>query len=730
MGFKSLITLLVGADTTKMNTNLKKGEKQLDRFGKSAKGLGGVIRGLGGAFALLAIGRDVTQRIIAFDDAMVGLSAILRTSRKDIENLERQAIKLGGATLYTANQVGILQTELARYGFDIGEIEDSTRAILDFAAAAKIGTTEASQLAAGTLRAFNMEASEMTRVVDVLTNGLTKSALDFESLSQAMVYAAPLADAVNISLEETTAVMGILADANIKGSIAGTSMRRILTELGKDGLTLADIFEADAKSIDKFTDRLKHAKDQTGQYALSSFLVLQDNYDQIRETTKAMGELGSANAVAAQQFTSIKSKLTLLNSAWEGLILTVDNGNGIASRAMKHWIENVTELLQLMSGNEPETFQKKLEELGYESDTTKKDKEPAGVVSTLFNTVLAYQKAHALSFFDWLFPAEDLERIRNQAAIIAAIQKDLADNFIGPMPFNQEAHDAWVKATQGERDDIKAFQDEQLKLSKKYQDQVEKIYGYQVDTVVELDKITGLYREIEAVTKRVNAIKPAQSMGIGIATGEDGEARTDIVTTPTGTDVVDQEWLARIMETWEAEDALINKNDELAQSYADTTMSIGRSLAQGAENWQAYGDNLGQVVIEMAGQYALAASTAAVAAAVKEGASYSLFAIPAFVGLALGMVKTAMSGAKSTASTAFADGGIVSGPLGGYQLLGEYSGASNNPEVVAPLDKLRGMISDLGTGGDVNVTGEFKLKNRELVAAINRETNRANRYAG
>jgi hypothetical protein len=87
-----------------------------------------------------------------------------------------------------------------------------------------------------------------------------------------------------------------------------------------------------------------------------------------------------------------------------------------------------------------------------------------------------------------------------------------------------------------------------------------------------------------------------------------------------------------------------------------------------------------------------------------------------FVGIAIAAGAVAAMVALMTSLPKFANGGVISGPTLG--LMGEYPGASSNPEVVAPLDKLRGMLQS----NNVAVGGEFRVKGRDLVAAIANET--------
>lgn len=126
---------------------------------------------------------------------------------------------------------------------------------------------------------------------------------------------------------------------------------------------------------------------------------------------------------------------------------------------------------------------------------------------------------------------------------------------------------------------------------------------------------------------------------------------------------------------------------------------------------------LQQIVMNQA-----SAMSSAVAGATQSGAATgpaAIFTTPAFIATAIGGVLSAFA-----AIPKFAAGGIVSGPTMG--LMGEYPGAKSNPEVIAPLNKLQGML-DQGNGGTANVSGEFVLRGQDLVVALQRAEKQRNR---
>jgi len=96
-------------------------------------------------------------------------------------------------------------------------------------------------------------------------------------------------------------------------------------------------------------------------------------------------------------------------------------------------------------------------------------------------------------------------------------------------------------------------------------------------------------------------------------------------------------------------------------------------------------------------------------------------------GIALTMLGSAITASlqKNESFTPFANGGIVSAPTLG--LMGEYPGARSNPEVIAPLDKLKTMLPQ-GSGGNVNVSGEFVVRGQDLVVALERANRSRNKF--
>src|SRR3990172_11166218 len=226
------------ADSSALVRGLKLAESRLKKFGASLSKIGGTMMGagMGLTFAGLATTAPIvlaTKSYMAFSDAMLATRAALGATQEEFDALSAKANELGGTTSFTTTEVANAMLELGRAGFSVTEIDAAIASMLDLARASGTELPLATEIAASTLRGFNLEASEMTRVADVITATANLSALSVEDMGETLKYVSPIAAEVGLSLEETAKAVGTLANMGIKGSMAGTSLRQILVRLSK-----------------------------------------------------------------------------------------------------------------------------------------------------------------------------------------------------------------------------------------------------------------------------------------------------------------------------------------------------------------------------------------------------------------------------------------------------------------------------------------------------------------
>lgn len=301
-------------------------------FGGAALGVQGFIRGIGAA---VKIAKE-------FEQSNANLAAILGKTKEEITFLTEDAKRLGAATAFSASEVSGLQTEFAKLGFNEQEILNATEATLNLAAATGSDLGEAAAIAGATLGGFGLGAEETARVTDVMAKSFSTSALDIEKFKESMKDAAPAAKAVGVSVEKTTALLGTLSNAGISGSKAGTALRAGFIKLNEAGLSLDDAL----LKISNSQDKLGEATKLVGVRAATSFLVLSEGIDTTKELEKGLQNAGgAAEKMALEQLDTLEGSLKILNSAWEGFVLGLLDGEGVFSDISRGLVDFATKLL-------------------------------------------------------------------------------------------------------------------------------------------------------------------------------------------------------------------------------------------------------------------------------------------------------------------------------------------------------------------------------------------------
>ena len=342
-----------------LNQDLNTTNQQVDNVNKSSKGFGKSLNKLGISMKTLGIGAVVggitaiggafvsaIKTGAAFARELSGLRAVLGASDEEMKALSNSAKELGASTQFTAKEVVGLQTQLAKLGFTTKEILDATGATLDLAASLGVNLSEAASITGSTLRAFGLETSETQRLVDVMALSTSKSALDYDSLRESLKLVAPTARAMNVDIEETTSLLAVLADNGLKGSIAGTGLSKTFIELNKKGIPLNEALE----KVKNSSNQLNTAIDLVGQVGSKSLLTLANNAPKIDKLNTAFdGAAGSARELAETRLDNLTGDTTKLGSAWEGFLLSIEDGSGIFNSIARSIVQAATAFLNFLT---------------------------------------------------------------------------------------------------------------------------------------------------------------------------------------------------------------------------------------------------------------------------------------------------------------------------------------------------------------------------------------------
>ncbi|HYF69084.1 MAG TPA: phage tail tape measure protein, partial [Ohtaekwangia sp.] len=314
------MAVIIDGQTAQFNKAMAQSQNQLASFTGGIKQVGAALGITFGAAAIFNGLKAAVGIMADFEKTMSEVKAITGATGAEFDKLQADALRLGASTKYTASQVGTLQVAYGRLGFNTQEILDATEATLDLAAATGEDLAKSADVAGSTVRGFGLDARETQRVVDVMAASFNKTALGLDNFTESMKYVAPIAEAANVSVEETTALLGVLADAGIRGSQAGTALRKIFGDLSKDGRPVSErLDELGKKGI-----TLKDSFDEVGRTAQTALLVLSKNRDKAAELTRAFSDVeGEAAKMARTMQDNLSGDVTKLSSAWEGLILSL-----------------------------------------------------------------------------------------------------------------------------------------------------------------------------------------------------------------------------------------------------------------------------------------------------------------------------------------------------------------------------------------------------------------------
>lgn len=308
------------------------------------------------AFSLF---RNSFNTIKDFEQANTNLGTILGATKEEMDKLRESALELGRTTEYTASQVTQLQTELAKLGFGPESIQAMQQPILNFATAVGAKLPDAAKLAGATLRIFGLSAHQTEDALDVLALSTNKSALSFEYLNTALSIVGPVAKTFGFSVRDVTALLGSLANSGFDASSAATATRNILLNLADTNGKLAKSLNGPVKSLPELIDGLKklHARgidlagtlELTDKRSVAAFNTFLNGADDVKELHDALQDVdGAAKSIAEERLNTVEGSIKLLQSAWEGLVLSFYNSKGTIKSVidiLTNGIEGISNLL-------------------------------------------------------------------------------------------------------------------------------------------------------------------------------------------------------------------------------------------------------------------------------------------------------------------------------------------------------------------------------------------------
>ncbi len=225
----------------KIGASLKDFDRQMRRATKDIQYIANKFTSAGSALTrgvtvpLVGLAVMAGKVGIEFESQMLRVQAISGATGDELQALEGKARELGATTMYSATEAAEGLENYARAGFSVQESLDAIEPSVNLAIATGSELATVTDIMAGAIRGFGVEASEAANIANLLASVTANSNTNLEDLGEAFNYVAPLAASYGYTMEDVAETLGLMANANIKGSTAGTALRKALSNLVSAG---------------------------------------------------------------------------------------------------------------------------------------------------------------------------------------------------------------------------------------------------------------------------------------------------------------------------------------------------------------------------------------------------------------------------------------------------------------------------------------------------------------
>ncbi len=324
-----------------MDAQMGRQQRNVGNYGSALGGLqksfGAVATAVTGAILVFKTFQRGIQEFTDFQFQIKQVGVISGASAEQMDMLTESAKELGRTTSFTAGEVASLQVELAKLGFDPTEIENMTASALDLAFVFDTDLASAGETIGGILNSFNLDASETTRVTDVLATAFSNSALDMTKFTTAFPKVGAVANAVGFNLEDVTSLMGVLADKSLDASVIGTSLRNIFLKMADSNSDLSKALGGSVTSVDQLIPALQQLQangtdvtamlELTDARSVTAFASLLDGSVQVDTlNTKLKNSKGSLKTFATEMRNSLKGSIDSATSSISGFVIEMVEG--------------------------------------------------------------------------------------------------------------------------------------------------------------------------------------------------------------------------------------------------------------------------------------------------------------------------------------------------------------------------------------------------------------------
>ena len=320
------------------------GEK-LQTVGDTISGVGTKLLPVTGA--VVAAGTASVKTAADFESAMSKVSAVSGATGSDLDALSAKAREMGSKTKFSASEAAEAMNYMAMAGWKTEDMLGGIEGVMNLAAASGEDLATTSDIVTDALTAFGLSASDSGHFADVLAAASSNANTNVSMMGETFKYCAPIAGSLGFSVEDTAEAIGLMANAGIKSTQAGTSLRTIMTNLSGDvkicGSSIGEVTVATTNADGSMRDlsdiladcrtafaglteseKASAAESLVGKNAMSGFLALMNASD--ADVEKLSGAIdgcnGAAQSMADTMNDNLEGQLTILKSQLQELAIS------------------------------------------------------------------------------------------------------------------------------------------------------------------------------------------------------------------------------------------------------------------------------------------------------------------------------------------------------------------------------------------------------------------------
>ena len=325
---------------------------KIDEVGQKMESVGNSIAGAGKSMmpltlAIGGVGTAAVKTAADFDAGMSQVAAISGATGDDLEALRDKAREMGSKTKFSASEAASAMEYMAMAGWKTGDMLGGIEGIMNLAAASGEDLATTSDIVTDALTAFGLSAEDSGHFADILAAASSNANTNVSMMGESFKYCAPIAGALGFSAEDTAEAIGLMANAGIKSTQAGTALRTIMNNLTGEvkisGKAIGDVTIATTNADGSMRDlsdiladcrtafsglseseKAQAAETLVGKNAMSGFLALMNAApEDIDKLSNAIDNCdGTAESMAATMQDNLAGQLTILKSQLEELAIS------------------------------------------------------------------------------------------------------------------------------------------------------------------------------------------------------------------------------------------------------------------------------------------------------------------------------------------------------------------------------------------------------------------------